>query len=129
MGCVLCMQIEKLKCFRTNGSEEVGGCTAERAQWHQFHPENADSGGRFATRSMDVIGRPSIAALTLLLMSFFSSIWRGTALIDNLVSCPLILKDVRLYNKVKRRAPRFFFVNVKASAGMRDHLQFCLQSS
>lgn len=31
-------------------------------------------------------------------------IYGGTPLIDNLVSCPLILKDVRLYNKVKSRA-------------------------
>lgn len=57
-GCVLCMQIKKLKLFR---SGEVGGCKAECAEWHQFLPENADSGGIFAKRSMDVIGRPSIA--------------------------------------------------------------------
>lgn len=49
------------------------GCKAECAEWHQFHPENADSGGKFAARSMDVIGRPSVAAPTLLFMSFFSS--------------------------------------------------------
>lgn len=50
-----------------------GGGSAECAEWHQFHPENADSGGKFAARSMDVIGRPSMAAPTLLFMSFFSS--------------------------------------------------------
>lgn len=37
------------------------------------------------------------------------SIYGGTPLIDNLVSCPLILKDVRLYNKVKSRMFHFFF--------------------
>lgn len=35
------------------------------------------------------------------------SIYCGTPLIDNLVSCPLILKDVRLYNKVKSGAFHF----------------------
>ena len=58
---------------------------------------------------MDVIGRPSIAAPALLFMSFFFSIYRGTPLIDNPVSCPLILKDVGLYNKVKSRMFHFYF--------------------
>ena len=31
------------------------------------------------------------------------SMYCGTPLIDNLVSCPLILKDVRLYDEVKSR--------------------------
>lgn len=35
------------------------------------------------------------------------SIYCGAPLIGNLVSCPLILKDVRLYNKVKSGAYRF----------------------
>ncbi len=54
------------------------------------------------------------------------SIYRGTPLIDNLVSCPLILKDVRLCNKVKSRMFHFFILNVKTSLGMCVNLQFCL---
>lgn len=74
----------------------------------KFHPENADSGGKFVERSMIVIGRPSIAAAALLFMSFFSS-QCGTPLLDNLVSFPLILKDVQLCIKVKSRMFHFFF--------------------
>lgn len=110
MGCVLCMQIEKLKCFRTNGSEEVGGCKAECAEWHQFHQENADSGGKFAVEIngcyWEAFNRCSDSIIHVFLLL---SIYRGTPLIDNLVSCPLILKDVRLYNKVKRSMFHFFF--------------------
>lgn len=53
---------------------------------------------------MDVIGRPSIACSSSIIHVFLLlSVYSGTPLIDNLVSCPLILKDVRLYDKVKRR--------------------------
>lgn len=59
---------------------------------------------------MDVIGRPSIVTPTLLFrvfLVFFT--YGGTPLIHNLVSCPFILKDIRVYNKVKSRMFHVFF--------------------
>lgn len=70
MRCVLCMQIKKLKHFIEIKKEmegklwRLGGC----AEWNRFNPEKQN-----AERSMNVIGRPSIAAATLLFLSFLSS--------------------------------------------------------
>lgn len=56
---------------------------------------------------------------------FLLSISCGTPLINNLDSCPLILKDVWFYNKV-RMGGRFMSssLNVRTSLGARVHLQF-----
>ena len=58
------------------------------------------------------------------------SMYCGTPFIDNLVSCPLILKDVRLYHEVKSRMFHshffFFLLNVKTSLGVRVHLHSSL---
>lgn len=69
---------------------------------------------------MDVIGRPQ-SPLQLYYSCLSSPLNnRCIPLIDNLVSFPLIFKDVRLYNEVKSRMFHFvlsFFLNVKTSLG------------
>lgn len=72
---------------------------------------------------MDVIGRPSIACSSSIIHVFLLlSVYCGTPLIDNLVSCPLILKDVRLYDKVKRR---MFFISFCQCQNMSGNVFIC----
>lgn len=84
----------------------LGSLVANVQNGVKFRQESSDSGGKFAARSMDVIGRPSMTPPSLLFMSFLLlSTHRGAPLIDNLVSCSLILKDVWLYNKARTGPP------------------------
>lgn len=67
MGRVLCMQMEKLKCFRTNGSEEVGDVRLNMLAVRGLRR-------KIDARSMTVIGRASIPppAAPLFISCFFS---------------------------------------------------------
>lgn len=51
-----------------------------------FHPENADSGGKFAVRSMVVIGKAFNRRSDSIIHAFLLSIFCGAPLINNLDS-------------------------------------------